>query len=150
MSVMRGVILAVVMVGCAGPRAFQARDETTIREVLIAQQDAWNRGDIKGYMAGYARTPGLVFTSGGQVRRGWLKTYEAYKARYGESRDTMGRLDIDVIAVQALGADGAVVLGRWQLTDTPNAASGIFSVVFARGPNGWRIVHDHTSADPTT
>jgi ketosteroid isomerase-like protein len=45
-------------------------------------------------------------------------------------------------------ADGAVVLGRWRLTETPNAGSGVFSVVLERRPEGWRIIHDHTSADP--
>src|SRR5438128_6843154 len=28
-----------------------------IRAVIEAQRDAWNRGDIEGYMAGYERSP---------------------------------------------------------------------------------------------
>jgi ketosteroid isomerase-like protein len=33
------------------------------------------------------------------------------------------------------------------LTATPNAAAGVFSVALERTAEGWRIVHDHTSAD---
>jgi ketosteroid isomerase-like protein len=39
-----------------------------------------------------------------------------------------------------------VVLGRWRLTETAQAGSGVFSVVVERRPEGWRIVHDHTSS----
>jgi ketosteroid isomerase-like protein len=34
------------------------------------------------------------------------------------------------------------------LTDTSQAGSGVFSVMLEQRPEGWRIVHDHTSADP--
>ncbi len=60
----------------------------------------------------------------------------------------MGKLDFEILAVQPVGADGAVVLGQWKLVDTPAAASGVFSVVLARTRDGWRIVHDHTTASP--
>jgi ketosteroid isomerase-like protein len=116
--------------------------------VLAAQQDAWNRGDLEGYMAGYANSPDLVFTSGGKIRRGWQETHDKYQAKYGDSPSTMGTLAFEVLGVQALGRDGAIVLGRWRLTNTPNAGSGIFSVALARTSAGWRIVHDHTSSDP--
>ncbi len=99
-------------------------------------------------MAGYAQSPELVFTSGSKIRRGWQETHDKYKAKYGSDPSTMGRLSFEVLGVQALGADGAVVLGRWTLTDTPQAGSGVFSVVLARTAEGWKVVHDHTSSDP--
>jgi ketosteroid isomerase-like protein len=114
--------------------------------VLDAQVTAWNRGDLDGYMNGYARTPELVFTSGGKVRRGWDDALAHYRARYGADRSTMGHLDFEILAVQSIGADGAVVLGRWNL-DGPSAAHGIFSVVLERRREGWRVIHDHTSVD---
>jgi len=139
----RGIVL-VALAGCATAHAF---DERPIRAVLVAQQDAWNRGDLDGFMAGYAHTPDLVFTSGGKIRHGWDETYAKYKAKYGADRSTMGKLAFEILGVQALGADGAIVLGRWALTDTPNAGAGVFSLGFQRTPAGWRIVHDHTSLD---
>jgi ketosteroid isomerase-like protein len=88
-----------------------------------------------------------VFTSGGKVRRGWQETFDKYRAKYGRDRTTMGHLDFEILAVQALGADGAVVLGRWKVTGTPVAGAGVFSVALARSADGWRVVHDHTSVD---
>jgi ketosteroid isomerase-like protein len=115
--------------------------------VLERQRLAWNRGDLAAYMDGYAKSPDLVFTSAGQVRRGWQATLQRYKSRYGGDRAGMGQLAFAILGVQPLGADGAVVLGRWRLTGTPNAGGGVFSVVLERRPEGWRIVHDHTSRD---
>jgi ketosteroid isomerase-like protein len=120
-------------------------DDEAIRQVLHAQQDAWNRGDLDAFMAGYAHAPDLVFTSGGNIHRGWQDTYDKYRAKYGSDRTGMGQLEFDVLGVQALGADGAIVLGRWRLTGTPNAGGGVFSLGFSRTGEGWRIVHDHTS-----
>lgn len=117
--------------------------------MLEAQRAAWNRGDLDAYMDGYLRGPALVFTSGAQVRRGWDETRARYRARYGGDRAGMGQLTFEVLDVLAVGADGAIVLGRWGLTGTPQAGGGVFSVVFERRPEGWRIVHDHTSSDPT-
>ena len=142
----RGIAL-VVLASCAASHAFGPADDRAVRGVLSAQQDAWNRGDLDGFMAGYAHTPDLVFTSGGKVRHGWDETYAKYKAKYGADPSTMGTLAFQILGVQPLGSDGAIVLGRWQLTRTPNAGAGVFSVALARTPDGWRIVHDHTSLD---
>jgi ketosteroid isomerase-like protein len=115
--------------------------------VLVAQQAAWNRSDLDGYMAGYIHAPELVFTSASKVRRGWQETYDKYKSKYGTDPSTMGRLSFEILGVQQLGADGAIVLGRWRLTDTANAGSGVFSVALRRTELGWLVVHDHTSSD---
>jgi uncharacterized protein (TIGR02246 family) len=137
----------VLLVACAAGRAFTPNDRQAITAVLRDQEDAWNRGDLEAFMAGYARTPDLVFTSGGRVRRGWDETFAKYRARYGENKSTMGRLRFEILEVTPLGADGAIVLGRWQLTETPQAGAGIFSLALSRRPEGWRVVHDHTSSD---
>jgi ketosteroid isomerase-like protein len=142
----RRALIALVLAACA-PRAFGPDDDRAVRAVIDAQRDAWNRGDLAAYMDGYARTDELVFTSGGKIRRGWAETFAKYQAKYGGSRETMGHLDFAILAVQPLGADGAIVLGRWRLTDTPAAGAGVFSVAFVRTQAGWRIVHDHTSLD---
>lgn len=136
---------------CAAPQhpaVFAPSDDAAIRTVLASQAAAWNRGDLDGFMAGYAHSPELVFTSGGTIRHGYDETIAKYKAKYGTDPSTMGKLDFELLSIQHLGAEGAIVLGRWRLTNTPNAAGGVFSVAFEREPDGWRIVHDHTSADP--
>src|SRR5262252_2985300 len=138
----------ILLAACAAaPRAFSPADDLAIRDVLFAQQAAWNKGDLDGFMAGYLHDESLVFTSGGKIRHGWQETYDKYRAKYGGAAATMGHLKFDILGVQALGADGAVVLGRWQLTETPNAGGGVFSLALFRTSDGWRIVHDHTSID---
>ena len=153
----RAALIALVtgaLVTCAhppdppAPAAFSAADDAAVRAVLSAQQDAWNRGDLAGYMAGYLQSPDLVFTSGGRIRHGWDETFAKYRDRYGSDPSTMGKLDFEILGVQALGADGAIVLGRWRLTETPVAGGGVFSVALIRTPAGWKVVHDHTSSDP--
>jgi uncharacterized protein (TIGR02246 family) len=139
------VLTLAALAGCRGE--FTAADRSAVEALLARQQAAWNRGDLRAYMEAYARTPELIFTSGSKIRSGWDETLAAYQKRYGANPGGMGRLSFEVIRVQAVGADGVVVLGRWRLTDTPQAGSGIFSVVVQRRPEGWRIVHDHTSSD---
>lgn len=141
------------VVGCArvddsACLAWEERDADEVVAVLRAQQDAWNAGDIAGFLDGYVRDEGLVFTSGAKVRRGFEETRKKFESRYGTSKDTMGHLEFEIESVQHMGADGAVVLGRWELTKTAEAGDGIFSVIFARTNEGWKIVHDHTSATP--
>lgn len=146
---MRTLLLALSLsfVGCTGHsvRSFTARDAADVRAVLLAQRDAWNRGDLRAFMAGYLRSDQLIFTSGATIRRGWTATLASYQQRYGKNRASMGKLSFEILDVRGLGADGAVVLGRWQLRDTPQAASGVFSVVLERDHGRWRVVHDHTS-----
>jgi ketosteroid isomerase-like protein len=144
--------LILVLVGCSAGapavRSFAPADRVAITAVLDGQAAAWNRGDLDAYMDGYARIDGLVFTSGGKIRRGWQATHDSFKTRYAQDATKMGRLRFEVLAIDPLGADGAVVLGNWFLTGSPSDGSGVFSVVLERRPEGWRVVHDHTSLAP--
>lgn len=123
-------------------------DEAAVVRVLDEQRAAWNRGDLDAFLEGYEPSERLLFTSGGNIRRGFDETREKYRARYGESRETMGQLSFEILDVRALGscADAAIVLGRWALTDTPVVGSGVFSVMFERHGDRWEILHDHTSS----
>ena len=134
----------IALAGCMHAHAFEPTDRAAITSVLEGQQAAWNKGDLATYMAGYARLDNLVFTSGAQVRHGWQDAFDHYKARYGNDRASMGKLDFAITSIDPVGADGAVVLGTWKL-DGPNAGSGVFTLVFERRAEGWRIIHDHTS-----
>jgi ketosteroid isomerase-like protein len=117
--------------------------------VLDEQRAAWNRGDLDAFLAGYEPSDRLLFTSGGKIQQGFDATREKYRGRYGEAPETMGQLSFEILDVRALGscADAAIVLGRWGLTETPVAGSGVFSVIFERHGKRWEIVHDHTSSD---
>ena len=120
-----------------------------IQSVLSAQQEAWNRGDIEAFMNGYARSTSTVFVSGDEVRRGWETVRERYRVKYSD-RAKMGTLSFSEIQVTLLSPDAAVVLGRWQLERGNDELHGRFTLIFKRLAEGWRIVHDHTSAAPAT
>ena len=145
----------VAGLACAHAGGFTAVDRAAIIALLEAQQTSWNRGDLEGFLRGYEPSPDLLFTSGGKVRRGFAATRARYEARYlgsdpnettrVDSTNKMGRLALTVQDVRGLGRDGAVVLGQWRLTATPEAGEGVFSLALLRTRAGWRIVHDHTS-----
>lgn len=118
-----------------------------IQSVLSAQQEAWNRGDIDAFINGYAQSASTVFVSEDEVRRGWETVRDRYRVKYSD-RAKMGTLSFSDIEVTMLSPDAAVVLGRWRLKRTNDEPHGRFTLIFKRLPEGWRIVHDHTSAAP--
>jgi ketosteroid isomerase-like protein len=120
-----------------------------IRSILQAQQEAWNRGDIDGFMNGYARAPSTVFISEDTIRRGWETVRARYRQKYSD-RAKMGRLSFSNIEINLLSSDAAVVVGRWSLERAKDRPHGRFTLIFKRLPDGWRIVHDHTSAAAPT
>jgi uncharacterized protein (TIGR02246 family) len=122
---------------------------TEIRAVLHAQQEAWNRGDIDGFMNGYARSGSTVFVSEDAVRRGWENVRERYLKKYSD-RAKMGVLTFSDLEIMPLGSDSAVVLGRWKLKRAQDRPHGRFTLIFRKTADGWRIVHDHTSAAAPT
>ncbi len=144
---MRLVSLVFLIACAASPpvRRFAPMDASAVTKVIDDQAVAWNRGDLAAYMEGYAKTDALVFTSGGKVRMGWQDAFTHYQKRYGGDPKTMGHLVFAITRVDAVGADAAVVLGTWKLTESEHPGEGVFSLVFERRPEGWRIVHDHTS-----
>ncbi len=129
----------------AAKKQDHAKAVAQIRSVLQAQQDAWNRGDIDGFMNGYARSGSTIFISEDTVRRGWETVHERYREKYSD-RAKMGNLTFSEIEVTPLSPDSAVVIGRWKLQRVKDRPHGLFTLIFKRLPEGWRIVLDHTSA----
>lgn len=115
-----------------------------VRAVLDAQAAAWNRGDVEGYMQGYAKSNDTIFISGDTVTRGWQTVLDRYRKNYN-TREKMGVLSFSEIEITPVGMDAAVVIGRWQLKRASDAPGGRFTLIFRRTRAGWRIVHDHTS-----
>ncbi len=116
-----------------------------VRAVLDTQRDAWNRGDVEGYMDGYSRSADTVFVSGDNVTRGWQTVLDRYKKNYN-SREKMGTLTFSDLEITPLGNDTALVLGRWQLQRVNDEPHGRFTLILRHTKQGWKIVHDHTSS----
>lgn len=144
----RTTVLWAVLLSC--PLLFaQSTDhspEHEIRQVLTAQVAAWNRGDVPGFMKGYANSVRTTFV-GKEIEHGYASILARYLRSY-PTREAMGRLDFTGLEVRMLGEDHAVVTGYFHLARSQAAggnASGVFSLVFEKESKGWRIILDHTS-----
>lgn len=145
----RITIVAVLLLSLPGFSAAGTSSEDPIveeiTETILAGVEGWNRGDIEGFMGQYWQSDDLRFASGGTVSFGWRTVLERYKKRYPD-RKTMGRLVFSDLDVRLLGDAAALAFGRWTLEREADAPTGLFTLVLKRFPEGWRIVHDHTSS----
>ena len=141
--------VGLATLSCGIAAAQPAADvEAGVRAVWNAQVEAWNRGDLPGYMDGYWKSPALVFFSNGSAFRGWQATRDRYRATYRSGTKQMGILDFPELEIVLLGPDAALARGRWRLKmPDGKEADGMTSVVFRKLPEGWRIVHDHSSRE---
>ena len=119
-------------------------DRTAITKILETQQNNWNQGNVDAFLEGYWRSPDLTFSGSGGIARGWDGVLARYKKNYPD-RAAMGQLDFSSLEFHFLGNDAALVLGHWHLARAKGDIGGVFSLVWQRFPEGWRIVHDHTS-----
>jgi ketosteroid isomerase-like protein len=136
--------LTVCMAGCATSKQ-PIHSDGSVRSVLEQQLAAWNRGDLAGFMEGYAKSPQTRFASGGDVLFGWQTVFDRYKNRYGQGSG-MGKLRFSDLDFQSLGPDAALAFGRWHLERDKETLSGLFTLAFRKENGVWRIFHDHTSS----
>jgi uncharacterized protein (TIGR02246 family) len=139
------LVLGAVILGAADEKSGNAPVISEIRAVLRGQQEAWNRGDIDSFMNGYAHDETTVFVSGDEVRRGWQTVRDRYLSKY-DDRSKMGTLTFSDFEIEQLGPDSAFALGHWELKRASDNPHGRFTLIFRKTVDGWRIVHDHTSA----
>jgi uncharacterized protein (TIGR02246 family) len=128
-------------------------DEAQIRAAIDAQVTAWNSGDIPAFMSSYEDSPDTTFVGATSVNKGFKPILERYKANYA-NKDQMGKLTFTDLEVRLLptssgATEYAVVTGKFHLDRTAKGTAtkddGIFSLVWRKGPGGWKIVLDHTS-----
>jgi uncharacterized protein (TIGR02246 family) len=140
-----GVFLFVQRQAFAKPADERKPDRDAISAVLSAQQTAWNRGDVDAFLVGYWRSPELTFSGSSGVARGWDGVRTRYKKNYPD-KAAMGQLDFSELEFRFWGPDAALVLGKWHLQREKDELRGVFTLVWQRFPDGWKIIHDHTSA----
>ncbi|MBK5297786.1 MAG: nuclear transport factor 2 family protein [Vicinamibacteria bacterium] len=140
----RLALVVVVMVFLWPIGSSQAESQgADLIKALQATAQMWNRGDVDGFMAPYAGSATYMTPAG-------LIGVDAMRARYlakyftGATPDQ--QLRFDELDVRTLGADHALMTGRYVLAGggKPDQA-GRFSLVWMRTPAGWRILHDHSS-----
>ena len=118
--------------------------EKDIARILGQQKIAWNRGDLESFMSHYWQSDDFTFQSGGNRLLGWENLRLRYQKNY--SGENMGKLDFTDLDIKVLSRNIVLVLGRWEVQTEGSTKGGLFRLVFQRKPEGWRIIHDHTSS----
>lgn len=145
---MLAVLILLVSIPLQAQR-IQSPDSTAAKEihlVLSQQAEAWNSGDIDGYMEGYWKSDSLLFTSGGNIQRGWQATLDKYRKTYS-TKEEMGTLKFSQLEISLLSSESAWVFGHWELERQNDHPEGVFTLIFRKFPDGWKIIHDHTSSN---
>jgi ketosteroid isomerase-like protein len=138
-------LFATLATGCQTPGNTSSGTQAEVAALLEQQVREWNAGNLAGFMETYAKSEGIRFASGGDFSLGWQTVFDRYRKKYGD-RVAMGNLAFTELDITLLGPDAALVFGRWRLKRDEDEPAGLFTLVFRKMPEGWRIVHDHTSA----
>jgi len=148
-SVLSSLLAVAILVPGLAYAADSTPDvKTSVEQVLRAQQEAWNRRDLEAFMSGYWKSPELTFFSGAQRTSGWQGALDRYRRVYQSEGKEMGKLEFSDLQIEPLSPNAAFVRGRWHLTMTDGQTPhGLFTLVFRKFPDGWKIVHDHTAAE---
>jgi uncharacterized protein (TIGR02246 family) len=146
---LRLITISLCFLLCQVVLAADTAATTAARNVLAAQKDAWNRGDIDGFMQGYARSDTIRFAGGDRFNYGWQATLDSYRKGYPDAA-AMGKLDFDLVEVRELTPDVVYVFGKWRLSRANEAADkaphGLFTLIVERANGAWAVTRDHTSA----
>jgi hypothetical protein len=131
------VFLAVV--ACTAPQTA----EMDIQAALLRQQEAWNRGDLPGFMEPYWKSPDLMFIGKSGITRGWDSTLARYQRSY-PNHNAMGQLEFKTLQLDC-GETAAWHLGQWTLYRSADTLSGYFTLLWKKRDGQWVIVADHSS-----
>jgi uncharacterized protein (TIGR02246 family) len=150
---MRRFLLVLIIFCVSGIACAQDANETAIRAVIAGQSMAWNHGDVTTFMQGYEDSPDTTFVGAGTAQKGYQIILNRYLKAYA-NKAQMGTLAFTNIEVHLLPAscgatDYAIVTGNFHLARTQHGTakkdSGIFSLIWHKTPQGWKIILDHTS-----
>lgn len=138
-------LVAFLAVAAASPQAERAAILNTIHRM----EQAWNRGDFEGYMAGFKK-PDVVFVSGGKFQEGWQGTLDHYIRDYGGSAERRGQLHFYNMKVEILAPDAAMLIGQYRLTRGSRVTEGVNTRLFRKIKGKWLITMNHVSAYDVT
>ena len=120
-------------------------ERSAILGVVNKMEAAWNRGDFRGYMAGF-KNPDVVFVSGGKFQAGWQGTLDHYVRDYGGSPERRGQLHFYNMKVEILAPDAAMLIGQYRLTRGARVTEGVNTRLFKKFHCRWLITVNHVSA----
>jgi hypothetical protein len=148
-------IVAILIAACAFPaqqgmaQGASQTDSQAIASVLNEQVGDWNRGDIPAFMGGYWRSNDTEFVNTAGIFQGWDNVLKRYQSSY-PNRAAMGHLTFSGLEIHVLCPDSAYVIGKYRLDREKDHPQGVFTLIFRKFPEGWRIINDHTTAFRTS
>jgi len=125
--------------------ALSQEGEIAVRKLLADQVIAWNAGDVEGFMKGYWNSDSTEFVSGGNIVRGYREVLARYKKTY-DTREKMGKLEFAELQIRTISSKFVLAAGVWKLHRAKDQPWGRFTLLIEKKPEGWRIIHDHTSS----
>jgi ketosteroid isomerase-like protein len=134
-------LLAFLALAAATPQS----DRQAILSVVNRMEAAWNRGDFRGYMAGF-KNPDVVFVSGGRFQAGWQGTLDHYVRDYGGSAERRGRLHFYNMKIDLLSPTAAMLVGQYRLERGARVTEGVNTRLFKKFHGRWLITMNHVSA----
>jgi uncharacterized protein (TIGR02246 family) len=123
-------------------------EKKAILQVISAMQEAWNRGDFRGYMQGF-KNPDVVFVSGGRFQQGWQGTLDHYVRDYGGAPEARGTLKFHDIQVEMLSPDAAQLISQYELDRPQHPQFGINTRLMRKVGGHWVIALNHVSSSET-
>ncbi len=126
----------------------EQQEKQAILQVIARMEAAWNRGDFRGYMEGFAN-PDVTFVSKGRFQRDWQGTLDHYVRDYGGSPERRGRLRFFDIRVEMLAPDAAQLISRYKLDRPKDPQDGVNTRLMRKRDGRWVIWLNHvSSAEP--
>lgn len=142
------IFIALLFSGCDAEKSADANTQlsalTSIALAMNEQENAWNEGDLDGFMKHYWKSDSLRFIGSRGLNYGWQTTLDNYKKSYPD-REAMGQLTFTNKYMDVVAPDAAFIVGKWQLDRTADTLSGHYSLLWKRIDGRWVIVADHSS-----
>jgi ketosteroid isomerase-like protein len=144
---MKAILLPLTLIALAAPAtaASPKSERAAILATVARMEAAWNRGDFRGYMAGF-KNPDVVFVSGGKFQQGWQGTLDHYVRDYGGSVERRGRLHFYNMKIELLARDAAMLVGQYRLERGTLVTEGVNTRLFRKVHGKWLITMNHVSA----
>lgn len=151
---MRTRLIVSTLLFCALPLFAQSQDQLytatrqqlDVTKVVLAQEAAWNKGDLEGYLSHYKDAPDTQAILSGPVR-GLANIKSAFHISF-PNREAMGTLDNSDVEVRGLGENFALATGKYHLTRPKKSGGnteGGFVEVLEKTAAGWQVIFSETT-----
>lgn len=120
--------------------------QAAVDSLLRTSAAAWNGGDLDGFLLWYRRGAETTFIGSTGLLHGWEAIRQRYAPSFepGAARDS---LRFEGLETRVLGDAHGLATARYVLFRGDSTTStGAFTLVLEETPEGWRILHDHSSA----